>query len=330
METRNNIIWKIAVVIPCYKEKAHILDVIKKIPGNVDHIFCIDDACPEQTGQYVKDNCQDSRVQVIQHAANQGVGGAMITGYRASLELGVDIVLKIDGDGQMDPELIPRFISPIISGHADYTKGNRFFDVEKISTMPKIRLLGNAVLSFMNKLSTGYWRLFDPNNGYTAIHTNVLNLLPLNKIHKGYFFESDMLFRLNIIRAVVNDIPMNSSYGNESSHLSIGKALFTFSMNHTKNFIKRLIYNYFIRDFSIASIELVLGPIMILFGVLFGSIKWIESVQATTEATAGTVMLAALPVIVGLQLALSALSYDIDNAPIIPLHPLLDQTTPFT
>jgi len=330
METCNNIIWKIAVVIPCYNEKDHILDVINNIPGNVDHIFCIDDACPEQTGQYVKDNCQDPRVHVIQHSTNQGVGGAMITGYRASLEVSADIVLKIDGDGQMDPELIPRFINPIISGHSDYTKGNRFFDVEKISTMPKIRILGNAALSFMNKLSTGYWQLFDPNNGYTAIHANVLNLLPLNKIHKGYFFESDILFRLNIIRAVVTDIPMNSSYGNESSHLSIGKALFTFSLNHTKNFIKRLVYNYFLRDFSIGSIELVLGPIMILFGIIFGSIKWIESVQATVEATAGTVMLAALPVIVGLQLALSALSYDIDNAPRIPLHPLLDHETPFT
>lgn len=323
METRNNINWKIAVVVPCYKEKAHVLDVIKNIPGNVDHIFCIDDACPEQTGQYVKDNCQDPRVHVIQHSTNIGVGGAMITGYRASLEAGVDIVLKIDGDGQMDPELIPRFINPIISGHSDYTKGNRFFDVGKISSMPKIRIFGNAILSFMNKLSTGYWRLFDPNNGYTAIHANVLNLLPLNKIHRGYFFESDMLFRLNIIRAVVTDIPMNSSYGNESSHLSIGKAMFTFSINHTKNFIKRLIYNYFIRDFSIASIELVLGPSMIFFGILFGSIKWIESVQATAEATAGTVMLAALPVIVGLQLALSALNYDINNNPSSPVHLLL-------
>ena len=324
METRNNINWKIAVVVPCYKEKDHIIDVIKNVPGNVDHIFCIDDACPEQTGQYVKDNCQDPRVHVIQHSTNQGVGGAMITGYRASLEASVDIVLKIDGDGQMDPELIPRFINPIINGYSDYTKGNRFFDVEKISSMPKIRLLGNAVLSFMSKLSTGYWRLFDPNNGYTAIHANVLKLLPLNKIHKGYFFESDMLFRLNIIRAVVTDIPINSLYGNESSHLSIRNSLFTFSVNHTKNFIKRLIYNYFIRDFSIASIELVLGPGMIFFGIFFGSIKWLESVQATEAATAGTVMLAALPVIVGLQLALSALSYDIDNAPRIPLHPSLD------
>jgi len=323
METRNNIIWKIAVVIPCYKEKDHILDVIKNIPTNVDHIFCVDDACPEQTGQYIKDNCQDSRVRVIQHTNNQGVGGAMITGYRASLETGVDIILKIDGDGQMNPDLISRFINPIISGHSDYTKGNRFFDVEKISSMPKIRIFGNAILSFMSKLSTGYWQLFDPNNGYTAIHANVLNLLPLNKIHKGYFFESDMLFRLNIFRAVVTDIPMDSMYGNESSHLSIGKAIFTFSLNHTKNFIKRLIYNYFLRDFSVASIEWVLGPLLIIFGVLFGSERWVASAAAGTTATAGTVMLAALPTIIGIQLFLSALNYDINNKPKLPVHLLL-------
>lgn len=322
--------FNISVVIPCYREKNHILDVIDKIPEYVNNIICVDDCCPDDTGEYIKSNCNDKRVSVITHENNQGVGGAMITGYKAALESRSDIIIKIDGDGQMNPEIIPGFINPIISGHSDYTKGNRFFDVEKISSMPKIRILGNAALSFMNKLSTGHWQIFDPNNGYTAIHANVLNLLPLNKIHKGYFFESDMLFRLNIMRAVVTDIPMDSMYGNESSHLGIGKALFTFSTNHIKNFMKRLVYNYFLRDFSIASVELILGPIMILFGVLFGSIKWVESVQATTEATAGTVMLAALPVIIGLQLALSALSYDIDNAPKRPLHPLLDQTTPFT
>ena len=314
----------ISVVIPCYKEKTHVLDVLKKIPGYVNYIYCIDDGCPDETGKYIEENYNDPRVKVIFHDKNMGVGAAMITGYEAALNDGSEIIVKIDGDGQMDPELISKFIYPIINGNSDYTKGNRFFNMETISTMPKVRLLGNAVLSFMNKLSTGYWHLFDPNNGYTAIHSSVLNLLPFNKIHKGYFFESDMLFRLNIVRAVVTDIPMNSLYGNESSHLIIVKAFFIFSTNHIKNFLKRLVYNYFIRDFSIASIEFVFGPSMIIFGVFFGANKWIEGAQAFEEATAGTVMLAALPVIIGLQLTLSALSFDIQNAPRTPLHPLLD------
>jgi glycosyltransferase involved in cell wall biosynthesis len=314
----------ISIVIPCYKEKAHVLDVLKRIPEYVNYVYCVDDGCPDGTGQHIQANNNDSRVKVIYQDKNQGVGAAMIAGYKAAIDDNSEIIVKIDGDGQMDPELIPKFINPILNGYADYTKGNRFFDAEKISTMPKIRILGNAILSFMNKISTGYWRLFDPNNGYTAIHSNVLNLLPLKKIHNGYFFESDMLFRLNIIRAVVTDIPMSSSYGNEDSHLKVEKALFTFSMNHIKNFLKRIIYNYFIRDFSMASLELVLGPSMILFGITFGSLKWMESIQIAEEATAGTVMLAALPVIIGLQLTLSALSFDIDNAPSRPLHPLLD------
>ena len=315
--------YKISVVIPCYREKQHILEVIAEIPDYVKHIICVDDCCSDKTGEFIKQNCNDNRISVFTHTNNQGVGGAMVTGYKEALNVSSDIVIKIDGDGQMDPKLIPQFINPIIHGQTDYTKGNRFYNIESLASMPKIRLIGNAILSFMSKLSTGYWNIFDPTNGYTAIHGDVLKLLPLNKLSKGYFFESDMLFRLNISRAVVTDIPINSSYGKESSHLSIRKALFIFSFKHMINFIKRIIYNYFIRDFSIASIELILGPCLILFGIIFGALEWLESIKMAKEATAGTVMLAALPIIIGLQLLLSALSYDIDNRATIPLHRLL-------
>lgn len=325
MTTRDKSGWKIAVVIPCFREKDHVLDVIKQIPENVDYIFCVDDACPEQTGEYIKTSCQDPRVKVIRHDTNQGVGGAMVSGYQEALKTDVDIVVKIDGDGQMDPLLIHRFIKPIINGTADYTKGNRFYRPDDVISMPKVRLGGNAILSFMNKLSTGYWQLFDPNNGFTAIHTGVLRLLQLDKISKSYFFESDMLFRLNTLRATVIDVPMQAVYKKEKSSMSIPYCLFEFAFRHTRNFFKRIFYNYFLRDFHIASIEWILGPCLFLFGVLFGSVKWLESIQATEEATAGTVMLAALPVIIGLQLTLSALSFDIDNTPRTPLHLLLDE-----
>src|SRR5690606_32001950 len=150
----------------------------------------------------------DPRVRVIRHASNLGVGGAVITGYQAAIADGMDILVKLDGDGQMDASLIPDFIEPIINGEADYTKGNRFFDLEELRSMPRIRLIGNAVLSFMTKFSSGYWNLFDPTNGFTALHADVARYLPLSKISKRYFFESDMLFRLNTLRAVVHDIPM--------------------------------------------------------------------------------------------------------------------------
>ncbi len=326
MELRDKDNWKVAVVIPCYMEKDHVLEVIKQIPSNVAYIICVDDACPEQTGEHIKTACQDPRVKVIQHTGNQGIGGAMITGYQEALKTDADVVVKIDGDGQMDPSLIHRFINPIINGNADYTKGNRFYRPEDVTSMPTVRLAGNAILSFMNKLSTGYWQVFDPNNGFTAIHAGVLRLLPLDKISKTYFFESDMLFRLNILRASIIDIPMQAVYKKEKSSMNISYCLFEFAFRHSRNFFKRIFYNYFLRDFHIASVEWMLGPSLFLFGVIFGSIKWSESIQATEEATAGTVMLAALPVIIGLQLTLSALSFDIDNTPKIPLHLLLDET----
>lgn len=312
--------YKLCVVIPCFCESAHVLDVIKKIPDYIDSIICIDDCCPDETGKYIEENCNDKRVTVLYHEINQGVGGAMITGYRAALDSGSDIIIKIDGDGQMDPCILSRFIKPIIDCQADYTKGNRFFRLEDVYAMPAVRLIGNAALSFMSKLSTGYWHLFDPNNGYTAIHKDALSLIPLNKIHKRYFFESDMLFRLNTLRAVVVDIPMQAKYGNEKSTLDIKTNVFIFAFQHSYKFIKRIFYNYFLRDFHIASLEWLLGPAFIIFGISFGSIKWINSVEANITASAGTVMLAALPTIIGVQLLLSALNYDMSTRPTLPLQ----------
>lgn len=202
---------KIAVVIPSYRVKGHILSVIGKIGPTVHKVYVIDDCCPEGTGDFVLQNNSDSRVTVIKHQDNQGVGGAVMTGYLAALKDNIDIVVKIDGDDQMEPSLIPDFTAPIIAGEADYTKGNRFFNLDNIAAMPKIRIFGNAVLSFMTKLSSGYWDIFDPTNGYTAIHTDAIKHLPLNKISKRYFFESDILFRLNTLKAVVVDVPMTQN-----------------------------------------------------------------------------------------------------------------------
>ncbi len=316
--------FSIAVVIPCYKAKKHVLEVIKAIPPMVSSIYCIDDACPEKTGEHIQENISDSRVKVIRHENNTGVGGAMLTGYKAALADKNTCIVKIDADGQMNPAIISRFVDPIFNKKADYTKGNRFFSLENLSAMPKIRLLGNAVLSFMSKFSTGYWRIFDPNNGYTAIHANVLKMVPLEKISKGYFFESDMLFRLNTLRALVIDIPMESRYENEESSLSVFRCLIEFSIKHFINFVKRIFYNYFLRDFHLASIELIIGPILLIYGVNFGIEKWTLSVTTGLHATAGQVMNAALPTIIGLQLSLSALSFDIDNKPSTPLQVLLD------
>ncbi|MEI6618865.1 MAG: glycosyltransferase family 2 protein [Betaproteobacteria bacterium] len=311
----------IAVVIPCYRVRHHILDVLQGIGPTVSHIVVVDDACPEMSGKWVQENNQDPRVQVIFHDINRGVGGAVMTGYRTAIESGADILVKIDGDGQMDPALIERFVRPIARGQADYTKGNRFYDLTHLGEMPGLRLIGNAALSFMAKMSTGYWNIFDITNGYTAIHVKVVQLLPLEKISARYFFETDILFRLNLVRALVVDIPMDAKYAGESSSMRIGRIAGEFLWKHVRNFSKRIFYNYFLRDMSVASLELLIGLSMLLFGVVFGVSQWLHSWQSGIGAPLGTVMLAALPTMLGIQFLLAFIGFDVANTPRRAVHP---------
>ena len=185
--------------------------------------------------------------------------------------------------------------------------------------MPIIRLVGNGALSFLTKLSTGYWDIFDPTNGFTAIHSVALRYIPLEKLAPSYFFESDMLFRLNIARAVVRDIPMTSRYGDENSGLKIHRIIGPFLKRHAQNLLKRVGYNYFLRDFHIASLELLFGTAFLLFGLIVGLMKWHQSDVSGVAVTAGTVMLSALPILMGFQMILSFLQFDIQAVPRYPL-----------
>ena len=310
---------KIAVTIPSYKVRAHVLDVIARIPPQVQRIYVVDDKCPQDSGRLVQEQCHDPRVRVLFHEQNQGVGGAVSTGYRAALEEGMDIVVKVDGDGQMDPALIPHFTRPIERGRADYTKGNRFYRPESLKGMPPIRLFGNAALSFINKLSTGYWSIMDPTNGYTAIHTSVLREMPLHKLEKRYFFETDMLYHLNTIRAVVHDVPMDAVYADEESSLKVSKVLPEFMVKHVNRFFKRYVYLYLLRDFNIGSLYSLLGVVLCGLGVVFGGWAWLRSLTTGQPATSGTVMLAALPLIIGIQFLIAFLHHDVERVPSQPL-----------
>lgn len=313
---------RIAVVIPCFRVRAHVLDVIGRIGPVVERIYVVDDSCPDGSGEQVRERCADPRVKVLRLPVNRGVGGAVMEGYRAAIADGADVIVKIDGDGQMDPTLIPDFVAPIAAGEADYTKGNRFFDIEAVRSMPRVRLYGNAALSFMSKLSTGYWDLFDPTNGYTAIHADLARRLPLDKISSRYFFETDMLFRMNTLQAVVLDIPMVARYGDEVSNLKVRSVLAEFLAKHARNFVKRVFYNYYLRDMSVASIELPLGVAALAFGTVFGSYHWWRSIVEGTSSTAGTVMLSGLPIIIGLQFVLAFLAHDVRSVPTRPIHRL--------
>lgn len=307
----------LAVVIPSYRVKASILDVIKTIGPEVSKIYVIDDACPDQTGAHVKKYVRDKRVVVITNSENLGVGGAVLTGYKQALLDGAEIVIKLDGDGQMDGAEISRLVRPIEQGQADYVKGNRFDTLESLEQMPRVRIFGNAALSFLSKFSSGYWNITDPTNGFTAIHRSVLKDLPLGKVNKGYFFESDMLFRLAVMKAVVQDMPMKSTYGDEKSNMKIRRVLPTFLYRHFVNFHKRVFYTYYLREINIASLEWPIGVMSMIGGTVFGFVKLFESYDGQVT-TSGEVMLAAVPIILGLQLLLAFLSYDITNMPKVP------------
>lgn len=310
---------RIAVIIPAYRVREQVLGVIARVGPTVSGIFVVDDCCPDGSGALVETHCRDVRVRVISHEVNQGVGGSTLTGFRAASDAGFDILVKVDGDGQIDPSLIPRLIRPLLAERADFAKGNRFYALESLSSMPRMRLFGNSALSFVNKLVSGYWPVMDPTNGFVAIHASVFRLLPAMKLARRYFFESDLLFRLSTLRAVVADVPMEAVYGNETSNLRISRVLWEFPPKYAVRFVKRIFYTYFLRDFNACSIYLLAGSAMMAFGVLFGVREWVKSVETGLAATSGTVLLAALPVILGFQSLLAAVSFDVVNVPNVPL-----------
>lgn len=311
---------RIAVVIPCFRVAGQVLGVIARIGPEVGWIVVVDDACPEGTADVVRARCDDPRVRVIRHEVNQGVGGAVMTGYAVCRDLPATAIVKLDGDGQMDPALIPRLAHPLRCGRADYVKGNRFYRLSNVTGMPWIRLLGNAVLSFMTKLSSGYWQLFDPTNGFTAIHRSLLVELDFGSISKRYFFESDLLHHLNLLRAVVEEMPMRARYDGEPSSLTPLRMIGPFLRGNIRNAFRRIFYSYFLRGFSAASLELLVGVPLLLFGLVFGLFHWVGSATHQLPSTAGTVMLAALPVILGGQFVLSWLNFDVASEPRMPVH----------
>ncbi|HVX14546.1 MAG TPA: glycosyltransferase family 2 protein [Pirellulales bacterium] len=311
---------RVAAVIPCYRVRTHILDVLATIGTEVQAIYVVDDACPEQSGKHVESHCDDPRVTVIYQPVNSGVGGATLAGFVRARSEGAEIVVKLDGDGQMDASRISALIRPLLEGLADYAKANRFFAPELLGDMPILRLLGNSALSFISKISSGYWRVMDPTNGFVAMHTKILGVLPIDKIDRTFFFESDLLFRLNTLRAVVAEVPMPARYGNEVSNLRVARAILPFAAKHLRCFIKRIFYNYFLRDFNLGSVQLVAGTFLTLFGAIFGGLAWWQHAQINQATPTGTVMIAALPILVGIQLLLSAVNYDILSEPRMPLH----------
>lgn len=306
----------IAVVIPSYRPGKHLRQVIEGLPPFIDHIIVVDDKCPQHSGEIAKEmGLTDKRIKVLVHEINQGVGGAVVTGYKKALELDCDIVVKMDADDQMDPAYFSELIKPVAKGKAGYAKGNRFVDFTALRTMPKFRLIGNSALSFMVKACSGYWNMMDPTNGYTAISKSVLEKINLDKLAKRYFFESDMLIRLNIQNTVVVDVPIPARYGEEESSLSIRNTMFRFPILLFKGLTKRFVLKYLIYDFNMASIYTLAGMPMLLWGLFYGLYKWIENTINHVATPTGTIMLSVLPLILGTQFIIAAINIDISSTP---------------
>jgi glycosyltransferase involved in cell wall biosynthesis len=314
----------IAAVIPAYRVAGQIAAVLRGLPPYIRHVIVVDDASTDGTAALVQGAAKrDRRVILLRHEKNLGVGGAMITGFRKALDLGAEIVVKIDGDGQMDIAYLDALLMPLVQGRADFCKGNRFRDFVALRRMPLIRRVGNMGLAFLSKLATGYWNLFDPTNGFVAIRAEILAQLPLHRIDPTYYFETSMLANLYLLDAVVKDVPMPARYQSEVSNMLIHRILFQFPFKLFGTSIKRLALKNFIYDFTMASVYALTGLPLLLFGLIFGIIKWIQYATLNIPAPTGTVMLPTLSVLLGIQLLLSAIEIDLRSVPKEPLSPPL-------
>lgn len=310
---------KIAVIVPAFCEATRITETVRSLPGWVDHIVAVDDASTDGTNEALQ-SVSDPRLIVLTLSENGGVGAATLAGFKQAIELRADILVKMDGDGQMDPARLPALIEPILRGEADYVKGNRFLHTRELVQMPLLRRFGNIGLSFMTKLASGYWAIFDPSNGYVGIHSAVAQLLNPEHIHQRFFFESSVLLELGLHRAVVKDVYMPARYGDKISTLSERRVFLEFPPLLFKGFLRRLLVQYFVRDFSAVSLFVIAGLCSTSFGLLWGGYHWALSGLHGAPASTGTVMIAVLPLILGVQLLLQALVMDVQNVPRDPLQ----------
>jgi len=309
----------VAAVVPAYNEEHHISSVIKTMPDFVDHIVVVDDASTDRTGE-VAQGMQDPRVTLIRHETNQGVGGAIIAGHRKAIEVDADIAVVMAGDAQMDPTYLPDLLDPIVEGRSDFTKANRFYSVDSLRGMPRHRIVGNIVLSFLTKLASGYWHMVDPQNGYTAITRTMLERLPLDRISEGYQYENDLLIHMNVLEARLLDVPIPARYGEEVSGIRLRRVIPTMLSLLFRGFWRRIFWKYVLWSFSPVALFLFAGLLLTAWGVGFG-IWVIVQTLGEPEASTGTVILSVVPFIIGVQFLIFFLVLDIQESRRLELNP---------
>ena len=304
----------VAVVVPAFRTASSIRAVIEGIPRVVQHVIVVDDASPDDIGAAVS-AVSDPRIVLVRHETNRGVGGAMKTGFDRALELGADVVVKLDSDGQMDPSLIPSLVAPLAEGDADFAKGNRFADITVIGAMPPLRRAGNLALSFLVKAASGYWSLFDPCNGYLAVGSHLLRGIRRERLADRYFFEISLLCESYRAVALAADVGMHPRYGDEISSLSPMRSLIEFSGRLLGRMLTRIGSTYFLRDFTVVSVFISAGVPLMVFGVAWSTYHWYRSWATNVVASTGTVMIGTLAIILAFQLLLQAVVLDVQNEP---------------
>jgi glycosyltransferase involved in cell wall biosynthesis len=262
----------IAVVVPAYNEELLIADTLSSIPSFVDRIYAVNDASKDKTQEIIEEISRNNpRVVPILHGKNLGVGAAITSGYRQALTDGMSITVVMAGDNQMDPELMPSFIDPIIANKADYTKGNRLLSPGYRKGMSRWRFFGNTILTFMTKFSSGYWKLMDPQNGYTAISRRALERLNLDRIYPRYGYCNDLLVKLNVFGFRVMDVEMPARYGRETSKIRYGSYIGKVSWLLLRDFFYRLRMKYLILSFHPLAIFYLFGFGLTLAGLAAGA-----------------------------------------------------------
>ena len=304
----------VGVVVPAYNEERQIGKVLETMPAFVDHIIVVDDHSADATIERCKEweNRLGSRLTIIAQPKRGGVGAAITSGYKRSVELGLDVVAVMAGDGQMDPNDLTLIIEPVTTGKADYSKGNRLFTGEAWRKTPAVRYLGNAFLSMLTKVASGYWHVADSQSGYTAISRAALQSLDLERVYPSYGYPNDLLVRLNINNFRVADVPVHPRYGiGERSSMNVFKVMPTVSLLLFRGFMRRLFLKYVIKDFHPLVFFYFFGITFLIAGIILGLLESVLKIFTGGIAIA-TIVLVALLLVTGLQFLLFAMWFDME------------------
>jgi glycosyltransferase involved in cell wall biosynthesis len=302
---------KVAVVVPAFNEEGLVGSTVSTIPSFVDKIYVVDDGSTDATVERAKG--ADERVEVIKHEKNEGVGAAIVTGYRRSAADENDITCVMAADGQMDPDDLEMLVRAVASNECDYAKANRLFTGQAWQLIPKTRYLGNAVLSFLTKIASGYWHVADSQSGYTAVNLETIRMVDLERVYRRYGFPNDLLVHLNVWNRRVRDYPSRPIYGvGERSGIRLRKVIPRISWLLLKGFFWRMGQKYVIRDFHPLILFYMLGILLFGVGILLGIVEVVLRF-AGNPITSATIVLVALLVISGLQLLLFAMWFDMES-----------------